>query len=331
MLREKKRVIWIILTLGLLLSFPVFSFSQEYRIGPEDLLSISFWQQPDLNSALKVRQDGKISLPVIGEIMVAGLTTAELSKKIVEKISFYNKSISQATVVILEYNSQKVFVQGQVNRPGKYSFESIPNLWEVITEAGGPAEGADLSAVKIIRGGDEAGKTLRVNLAQALEKGDFTKLPKLKIGDTVEIPRSILSFGTERGAPTPSFAGRNVYYIYGQVARPGVFPLEAEIDLLDAIVLAGGPTPNANMKKVKVLIKGATYSSVVEINLEDFSSKGRPSRLLIHPEDTIVIPGKGGGFLSRVWNLSRDLIPLSTAIISLYLLVDRLNQGDRTR
>jgi len=331
MLREKKRVIWIILILGLLLSFPVYSFSQEYRIGPEDVLNISFWQQPDLNSALKVRQDGKISLPVIGEIIAAGLTPFELQKKIVEKISFYNKSISQATVVIVEYNSQKVFVQGQVNRPGKYSFESIPNLWEVITEAGGPAEGADLSAVKIIRGGDEAGKTLRVNLAQALEKGDFTKLPKLKIGDTVEIPRSILSFGTERGAPTPSFTGRNVYYIYGQVARPNVYPLEGEIDLLDAIILAGGPTPNANMKKVKVLIKGATYSSVVEINLEDFSSKGRPSRLLIHPEDTIVIPGKGGGFFSRVWSFSRDLIPLSTAIISLYLLVDRLNQGDQTR
>jgi polysaccharide export outer membrane protein len=331
MLGEKKRVIWIILILGLLLSFPVYSFSQEYRIGPEDVLNISFWQQPDLNSALKVRQDGKISLPVIGEIMAAGLTPFELQKKIVEKISFYNKSISQATVVIVEYNSQKVFVQGQVNRPGKYSFESIPNLWEVITEAGGPAEGADLSAVKIIRGGDEAGKTLRVNLAQALEKGDFTKLPKLKIGDTVEIPRSILSFGTERGAPAPSFTGRNVYYIYGQVARPNVYPLEGEIDLLDAIVLAGGPTPNANMKKVKVLIKGATYSSVVEINLEDFSSKGRPSRLLIHPEDTIVIPGKGGGFFSRVWSFSRDLIPLSTAIISLYLLVDRLNQGDQTR
>ena len=328
---EEKRIIWIILTLGLLLNSPVFSFSQDYRIGTEDLLSISFWQQPDLNSTLKVRQDGKISLPVIGEITVAGLTAAELSKKIVEKISFYNKSISQATVVIVEFNSQKVFVQGQVNRPGKYSFESIPNLWEVITEAGGPAEGADLSAVKIIRGGDEAGKTLRVNLALALEKGDFTKLPKLKLGDTVEIPRSILSFGTERGSPAPSFTGRNVYYIYGQVTRPGVFPLEAEVDLLDAIVLAGGPTPNANMKKVKVLIKGATYSSVVEINLEDFSSKGKPSRLLIHPEDTIVIPGKGGGFFSRVWNFSRDLIPLSTAIISLYLLVDRLNQGDQTR
>jgi len=321
---EKKRIFWILITLGFLLSLGAFSFGQEYRIGPEDLVSISFWQQPDLNSTVKVRQDGKISLPVIGEITAAGLTTTELSKKIVEKISFFNKSISQATVIIAEYNSQKVFVQGQVNRPGKYSFESIPNLWQVITEAGGPAEGADLSAVKIIRAGDEAGKTLRVNLAEALENGDFSKLPKLKIGDTVEIPRSILSFGT--GAPSPSFAGRNVYYIYGQVARPGVFPLESQVDLLDAIVLAGGPTPNANMKKVKVLIKGTTYSSVVEINLEDFSSKGRPSRLAIHPEDTIVIPAKGGGFFSRVWNFSRDLVPLSTAIIGLYLLVDRLNQ-----
>ncbi|HVP35677.1 MAG TPA: polysaccharide biosynthesis/export family protein [Terriglobales bacterium] len=325
MIWGKKCMIWMILTMGFLLVFVALSFSQEYQIGSEDVLSINFWQQPDLNSTVKVRQDGKISLPVIGEIMAAGLTTSELSKKIVEKISFYNKSISQATVVIMEYNSQKVFVQGLVNRPGKYSFESIPNLWEVITEAGGPAEGADLSAIKIIRGGDEAGQTLRVNLAEALEKGDFSKLPKLKIGDTVEIPRSILSLGGERGAPVPSFTGRNVFYIYGQVARPNVYPLEGDIDLLDAIVLAGGPTSNANMKKVKVLIKGSTYSSVVEVNLDNFSSKGRPSRLAIHPEDTIVIPGKAS-FLSRVWNFSRDLIPLSTAIISIYLLANNNNR-----
>jgi len=324
MFYRKKYKIKMIFLLGLFLSIGVPSFSQEYKIGPEDLLNISFWQQPDLNSVVKVRQDGKISLPVIGEIMVVGLTPAELSKKIVEKISFYNKSISQATVVITEYNSQKVFVQGQVNRPGKYSFESIPNLWEAIREAGGPAEGADLSAVKIIRGGEESGKILRVNLAEMLEKGDLSKLPKLKVGDTIEIPRSILSFGVEGVAP--SYTGRNIYYIYGQVQRPGVFPLESEIDLLDAIVLAGGPTQNADLKKVKVLIKGSVYSSVVEVNLDNFGSKGRPSRLQIHPEDTIVIPDKRRGFLARIWNFGREIIPLSTAIISLYLLVDRLGQ-----
>jgi len=322
----KKCKIKIVFLLALIFGFGVLSFSQEYRVGPEDLLSISFWQQPDLNSVVKVRQDGKISLPVIGEIMAAGLTPAELSKKIVGDISFYNKNISQATVVILEYNSQKVFVQGQVNRPGKYSFEFIPNLWEVIREAGGPTDAADLSAVKIIRGGEEAGKSLRVNLAEMLEKGDFSKLPRLKIGDTIEIPRSILSFGIEGVAP--SFTGRNIYYIYGQIQRPGVFPLEPEIDLLDAIVLAGGPAPNADLKKVKVLIKGPTYSSVVEVNLENFSSEGRPSRFKIHPEDTIIIPERRSSFLSRVWSFSRDLIPLSTAIIGIYLLVDRLTQED---
>lgn len=301
-----------------------FSFAQEYTIGSEDVLNISFWQQPDLNSVVRVRQDGKISLPVIGEIMAAGLTPAGLSRKIVENISFYNKNISQATVVVMEYNSQKVFVEGQVNRPGKYSFESVPNLWEVIREAGGPTEAADLSAVKIIRGGEEAGKSLKVNLAEMLQKGDLSKLPKLKIGDTIEIPRSILSYGVE--GVTPSFSGRNIYYIYGQVQRPGVFPLEERVDLLDAIVLAGGPTTSADLKEVKVLIKGATYSSVVKVNLEDFSSSGKPSRFLLHPEDTIIIPQRKGSFLSRVWGFSRDLIPLSTAIISLYLLMDRLDE-----
>jgi hypothetical protein len=157
-----------------------------------------------------------------------------------------------------------------------------------------------------------------------LKKGDFSKLPKLKVGDTIEIPRSILSFGVEGAAP--SYAGRNIYYIYGQVQRPGVFPLESEIDLLDAIILAGGPTQNADLKKVKVLIKGSVYSSVVEVNLDNFGSKGRPSRLQIHPEDTIILPDRRGGFFARIWNFGREIIPLSTAIISLYLLVDRLEQ-----
>jgi polysaccharide export outer membrane protein len=329
MLRGEKLKIRMTYLLVLIFVFGALSFAQEYTIGPEDLLNVSFWQQPDLSSMVKVRHDGKISLPVIGEITAEGLTPALLSQKIVDNISFYNKNISQATVVVLEYNSRKIFVQGQVNHPGKYSFEFMPDLWSVIREAGGPTEAADLSAVKIIRGGEEAGQTIRVNLAQMLEKGDLSKLPKLKIGDTIEIPRSILSFGAEGVAP--SFTGRNIYYIYGRIQRPGVFPLEEKVDLLDAIVLAGGPTPEADLKEVKVLIKGATYSSVVKVNLEDFSSSGRPSRFLLHPEDTIILPERKSSFLSRVWGFSRDLIPLTTAIISVYLLVDRLKQEGNTR
>ena len=324
MFKVKKALLKSSFILCLFLIAGVMSFSQEYTIGPEDLLSISFWQQPDLNSVVKVRLDGKISLPVIGEIMTAGLTTSELSRKIVENISFYNKNISQSTVVIMEFNSRKVFVEGQVNQPGKYSFEFIPNLWEVIREAGGPTEAADLSAVKVISGGEDVGKTSKVNLAKMLEKGDLSKLPKLKIGDTIEIPRSILSFGTE--GIIPSFTGRNIYYIYGQVQRQGVFPLEEKIELLDAIVLAGGPTPSANLRDVRVLIKGSTFSSVVKVDLEEYSSRGKPSRLEIHSEDTIIIPERRSSFLSRAWSFGRDLIPLSTAIIGLYLLIDRLTE-----
>ncbi|MDH4222495.1 MAG: polysaccharide biosynthesis/export family protein [candidate division Zixibacteria bacterium] len=310
--------------IALFLITGVFLFSQEYTIGPGDLISINFWQQPDLNSIVKVRLDGRISLPVIGEIMAVGLTTSDLSRKIVENISFYNKNISQSTVVIMEYNSRKVFVQGQVNQPGKYSFEFIPDLWEVIREAGGPTEAADLSAVKIIRGGEESGKTIMVNLAKMLEKGDLSKLPPLKIGDTIEIPRSIMSYGAEGIAP--GYTGRNIYYIYGQVLRPGVFALEEKLDILDAIVLAGGPTSAANLKDVKVLIKGAVYSSVVKVDIEKYSSSGRPSRLEIHSEDTIIIPERKSSFLSRLWGFGRDIVPLSTAIIGLYLLVDRLSE-----
>jgi len=157
----------------------------EYLIGPDDVVRITFWQQPDLDAVTRVRQDGKISLPVLGEVEAAGLSSRELEENIVRSISVYNNVISQARVEIAEYNSRKVFVTGEVYRPGKYTFEFIPNLWEVLREAGGPRERAVLTDISVIRAGEEAGKKIFVNLTQILETGDFSKFPVLRPGDTI--------------------------------------------------------------------------------------------------------------------------------------------------
>ncbi len=111
--------------------------TESYEIGPGDVLEIRFWQDHTLDATVRVRQDGKISLDVAGEIDAAGSTTAELEKKIVKQISRYNSAISQAVVRVTEYNSLRVFLSGQIRNPGKFSFEKIPDLWTIINEAGG--------------------------------------------------------------------------------------------------------------------------------------------------------------------------------------------------
>jgi len=97
----------------------------EYQIGPEDVLEISFWQEPTLNTQVRVSQDGTITLDIIGQINAVGKTTNELENEIVRQISRINKRISQAVVRIVAYNYQYVFVSGQVNLPGKKTFEAF--------------------------------------------------------------------------------------------------------------------------------------------------------------------------------------------------------------
>ena len=111
MLARINSKIFLMLSLIVYLNVPGPGLTEGYKIGLEDLIRITFWQQPELNTTARVTQDGKINLPVIGEVQAGGLTTEELSKTILEKISFYNRSISQATVTVIEYNSQKIFIR----------------------------------------------------------------------------------------------------------------------------------------------------------------------------------------------------------------------------
>jgi polysaccharide export outer membrane protein len=299
------------------------TFGQEYKIGVDDVIRVTFWQQPELNTVAKVTQDGKISVPVIGEVQASGLTTEELAKTVLEKISFYNRNISQATVTVVEYNSQKVFIQGQVLNPGKYSFELLPNLWDLIREAGGPTESADLSRVELIRGsGKEAGQNEIINLKRLQERRELDKLPLLRPGDAVNVPRLPLGIQTDGlgGAP---YTGKNVFYVYGEIARPGMFPLETSLDVLEGLVLAGGPTKEANLKKVKVVVKSSGYSQVYTLNMDKYTKQGTPARFMLRPEDTIVVSGRKGSLLKGIWSGVRDVIPFVGAIASIVLLANR--------
>jgi polysaccharide export outer membrane protein len=320
MLNDKMNALTVLMVTGVLLFGYALLPAQEYKIGSDDVIGVTFWQQPELNTVVRVTQEGIVSLPVIGEMQAAGLTTGELSREILDKISFYNRNISQATVTVVEFNSQKVFIQGQILNPGKYAFEALPGVWDLLQEAGGPTESADLSRVELIRGsGKDAGKSQIIDLKRMREKGRLDELPQLRPGDAVNVPRLPLGIQADLFGG-PAYAGKNVFYVYGEVAKPGMFPLEASLDVLEGVVLAGGPTNSANLKKVRVVVKGPGNSRVYTINMEEYTRQGTPRRFLLHPEDTIIVTEKRGNALGAIWSGIRDVVPFAGAIASIVLL-----------
>lgn len=266
---------------------------KEYIIGCGDLLTITFWQRPELNTEGRVTAVGDVELPLIGAIKAAGLTTSELRDAILGRISLLDIRITQAAVVVREYASKIVYVTGSVLTQGKIKFEAIPNLWQVILEAGGPQAGALLNDVTIVRGeGPEAGKIMHIDLTRTLEQGNIASLPVIYSGDTVNVPGLPVN---ERGTPMANmpvspWKHREVVYVFGQVTTPGVFNLEQNTDVLEALVLAGGPTEAANLKEVRVFFRGRQQAELALIDMDHYMRRSTPLPLLLHPGDAVFVP-----------------------------------------
>lgn len=279
--------------------------SGTYEIQVKDRLEISFWESAELNSTVKVDKDGGIELPIIGRITAAGLTLNVLREKIISQMRLYNKLVTQLSIVVKEYGGNIVFVTGQVRNPGKFSFEEIPNLWDILLEAGGPLEDATLNQVAIVRN-KEQGKIYTVDLLEALRDAKLDELPKIYPGDTIQIS----------GTTSSPLVKRDEIYIFGAVASPGAHRFESESDILEVIGQAGGPTRNANLKKVKHVSVSKGTTSIAIIDLDKYMEKTIPAPMPVGAGDVIVIPDKSAllsGLAGRI--LTVAVTAVTTALI----------------
>jgi len=160
--------------------------SGSYVIGPEDVLYIHVWREETLTRSVPVRMDGKISLPLIDEIYVAGLTPLKLKEVLVER---YKKFIDNPNVfvMVMEANSAKVFVSGQVTNSGVIRLKSETTLAQVIALAGGFTGWANQRKILIIRKVDGKEKRMTVNYRKILN-GDLSSNIIVKPGDTIIVP-----------------------------------------------------------------------------------------------------------------------------------------------
>ncbi len=156
-----------------------------YRIGFEDQLQISVWHEPELNTAVEVRPDGKITLPLLNDIAVVGLRPDELTALLTEKLkAFVNEP--QVTVIVRQIRSRKVSVFGQVVRQGSFPLVSKKTMLEVLAEAGGLALFAKSESIYILRNvnGEQTRIPFRYKQALAGRSGNPVLLP----GDIVVVP-----------------------------------------------------------------------------------------------------------------------------------------------
>jgi polysaccharide export outer membrane protein len=161
--------------------------SDQYVIGPEDMLYINVWREEALTRTILVRADGKISLPLVDDVQAAGLTPLQLKQNLTEKLKQFidNPNVS---VVVTEANSFKVYVTGEVRTPGVYRLKSETTLLQIIPMAGGFTDWANQKKIMIIR--KEGGKEKRItaNYKKILEGQDPKSNVVLKPGDTIVVP-----------------------------------------------------------------------------------------------------------------------------------------------
>lgn len=156
----------------------------EYKLGPGDVLNIGVWGYEDLKSEeLIIRPDGKLSFPLAGELSVQGMTSGELTAALTTRLGNYVKD-PNVTVNIAKFRTTRVYVLGEVNKPGMYELEKQHNLLDAIGMAGSYTKRAAKKEIFVIHK-DNVDKPQKVNLLKLLQKGDISQNVALNEGDVV--------------------------------------------------------------------------------------------------------------------------------------------------
>ena len=257
-----------------LLPGPLYAHLRGYIIGPQDVLKIEVWDNPDLSREVTVSLTNTISFPLIGKINVEGFTPKKLQQIVESALADGYLVNPQVAVTVEEFNSKKVYVLGEVKKPGYYPFSKVTTMVEIISMAGGLTPDAgqeayilrshEIEAVKAATERRRIGENEKTahrrmpndDLSAPLKKNsvfdnnlthqvitinlnDFNKGVnldyQLQNNDTLYIPEA------------------KFFYVIGEVKSPGRFKLEKEINILQAISMAGGVTQKASERKTKII------------------------------------------------------------------------------
>jgi polysaccharide biosynthesis/export protein len=162
--------------------------SQDYLIGPEDVVEVTVWKNADLSRVVNVRPDGKMSLPLIGDVQAAGYSAVQLKDKITEQLNAYYKEPPQVSVIVQQINSYAIYILGEVRNPGKYVVKTGTTFLQAISLAGGFTEFASTNRILLKRKVEESNSESSMNVKYKAIISGMQRNILLKSGDTIIIP-----------------------------------------------------------------------------------------------------------------------------------------------
>jgi polysaccharide biosynthesis/export protein len=242
-----------------------------YTVGPNDVLMVTVYNQPQLSGKFAVEADGTLAFPLLGRVAAGGLSIRRVEDTIREGLAKGILNDPQVSVTVDQYRSQQIFVVGEVRQPGSLPFTGSMSLIEALARVGSTTERAGMEAV-IVRSSGGTGaapaqdvntpnaNTIRVNL-QSLERGVLSQNVVLRAGDTIFVPRA------------------ETVFVSGQVQKPGEYAIREGLTVRQALALAGGVTDRGSNRRVQIIRVVNGKETTVGVDLQQTVQAG----------DTIVV------------------------------------------
>lgn len=287
---------------------------RPYRLGVGDVLQLSVWQQPTLDRELRIRDDGTVVVPLVGEVKAAGVTVPELEELLAKRLRSFNRDITEVSVTVSKYQSLQIFVMGAVANPGVHSFKETPNAWDAIRTAGGPTASANLRRVRVLHNDEKSTVTTLVNVAEVVQGEGTGDLPDLSPGDTVIVPDDAMLNASDRETGVQ---------VLGQVVNAGFYSIDGPTPVLTIVLLAGGFNGDGDPKKVRVVHdsgRGSLEGRAVDTTLflQNGQISGNP---LVYAGDTVYVEKKP--FSGGVLRVLPGIIASLTGVVALIISVSR--------
>ncbi|HKO87926.1 MAG TPA: polysaccharide export protein EpsE [Burkholderiales bacterium] len=265
MLQRWMRWIVALLMLGASPSWAQGESPTDYRLGAGDAIKIVVYQNPDLTLETRVSESGSITYPLIGAVHVGGQTLEGAEKVIASALSkgeFVRQP--QVTVSLVQVRGNQVVILGRANRPGRYPLETTNmRLTDALALAGGVGEtGADIAVVSGVRDGKPYRR--EIDIAALFMGGEGNSDVYISGGDTIFINR----------AP--------MYYVYGEVQKPGAYRVERGMTVMQGLAQGGGPTLRGSERSLRVFRRNKETNAVQQIS---------PAKTdLLQADDVIHVP-----------------------------------------
>ena len=248
----------------------------DYEVGAGDVIEVAVYGNDDLSRIPTVQTNGSISLPLLGEVQVAGLTVAEVQRKITNLLAKDYLVNPQVEVKVRDYNSQYVSVVGEVNSPGRKPLRGRTRLIDLLSEGGGfkPTASGEVMITRTEGEFEGGGKSITVRITRSASPSmqDLVNLElQLKTGDIITaFPKSFVT-------------------VDGEVTRPGRYAIESDLTVTGAISLAGGLTRfGSNGVKLRRTDPVDGKVKIVEVDLKDVRNGKKPDVPLL-PNDVISV------------------------------------------